>query len=280
MVQSLRARNGLDSGAGVGIPGSSRHRSIVSISMVAGRGGDAGSSADESRHHSIVSISVVTGRGGGADAGTFGSHGFNNVWRSANPTKGVATAVTTRSAGITASSLTIFTGQILAGAGFTKLRSSTSAWLSHTLHLSTMSRIGVPSGTLSRCCRRSVLVTGNEPVTNHPDSHAWAYIPENFNRQCLQFYCEYGRVLDVPADSLFEFASVFRQSFRRSVILVIPAISALTNPIRVALCGSGTKRATFSASPSRWDRSCRATVLSSQPFDLTLASNTCLYWSD
>ena len=40
-----------------------------------------------------------------------------------------------------------------------------------------------------------------------------------------------------------------------------------------------TKRATFSVSPSRWDRSCRATVVSSHPFDLTMASKTCLYWS-
>ena len=30
---------------------------------------------------------------------------------------------------------------------------------------------------------------------------------------------------------------------------------------------------------SRWDRSCRATVVLSHPFDLTMASTICLYWS-
>ena len=43
-------------------------------------------------------------------------------------------------------------------------------------------------------------------------------------------------------------------------------MSAQTKPISVARVASGTKRATFSASPSRRDRTCRA-------------SNTCLYWS-
>ena len=89
VVQSLQAGPGLDRGAGVGVPDSSRRRSVVSISVVAGRGGDAGASAgaEESRRSSIVSISVGTGRGGGA--GTFGSNCFSNVSRSANLTEGV-----------------------------------------------------------------------------------------------------------------------------------------------------------------------------------------------
>ena len=56
-------------------------------------------------------------------------------------------------------------------------------------------------------------------------------------------------------------------------------MSAPTKPIRVTRVASGTKRVTFSASHSRWDRSCRTTVAPPHPFKLTMASNTCLYWS-
>ena len=43
----------------------------------------------------------------------------------------------------------------LRSANLTTLRSSVSTWLSHTLHLSTISQMGVSGGTLSRCRRRS-----------------------------------------------------------------------------------------------------------------------------
>ena len=49
--------------------------------------------------------------------------------------------------------------------------------------------------------------------------------------------------------------------------------------VRMNRVASATKRTTFRASPSRWDRSCRATVASSHLFELTMASKTCLYWS-
>ena len=57
------------------------------------------------------------------------------------------------------------------------------------------------------------------------------------------------------------------------------SFKAPTNPLRVALCVSGTNRAPLNASLSKWARSCEAAVSSSYPFDLTIASNTCLCWS-
>ena len=42
---------------------------------------------------------------------------------------------------------------------------------------------------------------------------------------------------------------------------------------------SGTRRATFSTSPSRWESICRAPVASSHPLDKTIASKTCRYCS-
>ena len=87
-------------------------------------------------------------------AGVVGSKRLNNSSRSAVPTEGAVTAATTWSASTNAGSFTTYTGRALSGVGFTILRSSASAWLSHTLHLSTISRIGVSGGTLSRCrCR-------------------------------------------------------------------------------------------------------------------------------
>ena len=76
-------------------------------------------------------------------------------YRSANPTEGPVTAVTTCFVGPNAGSLTVCTGWALSGVSFTTLRSSVSAWLSHTLHMSTISRMGVSGGTLSRCRRRA-----------------------------------------------------------------------------------------------------------------------------
>ena len=38
-------------------------------------------------------------------------------------------------------------------------------------------------------------------------------------------------------------------------------------PVLSAWLASGTRRATFNASPSRWDNSCKAAVASSHPFD-------------
>ena len=41
----------------------------------------------------------------------------------------------------------------------------------------------------------------------------------------------------------------------------------------------GTRRATFSASPSKWENSCNTAVSLSHPFESTIESKTCLYFS-
>ena len=41
----------------------------------------------------------------------------------------------------------------------------------------------------------------------------------------------------------------------------------------------GTSKATFSASPSKWESHCSAAVASSQPLESTIASKTCRYCS-
>ena len=133
---------GCGCGACVGIP-RSRH---FNISVDARLGGSA---CVGSRRVSIISRSVGTERGGGACANTDENRRFSIVSRSANLIEGPVKAATTCSVGPSVSSLTAYTGWALSGVGFTTLRSSVSAWLSHNLHLSTMSLIGVSGGTLT-----------------------------------------------------------------------------------------------------------------------------------
>ena len=152
IAQSLWAVAGRDCGACVSVPGN-RHFNIASISVCAARGGGACSGKSGSRRFSIVSIPVAAERGGGACAGTAGRRRFSITSRSANPTEGPVTAATTCSVGPSAGSLTAYTSLALSGVSFTTLRSSVSAWLSHT-H-TTISRMGVSGGTQSRCRRRT-----------------------------------------------------------------------------------------------------------------------------
>ena len=65
------------------------------------------------------------------------------------------TAATTCSVGTSVGLLTAYTGRAFSGIGLTTLQSSVSAWLSHTLHLLTIYRMGISGGTPSRCRRRS-----------------------------------------------------------------------------------------------------------------------------
>ena len=118
----------------------------------------------------MVSTSVGTGRGGGACAGAVGSEHLNNASRSAGPTEGAVTAAMTWSTGTNAGSPTEYTGRALSGIGFTILRSSASAWLSHTLHLSTISPDGsFRWNTIEIPPHGTVQVSGNELVTNQPN---------------------------------------------------------------------------------------------------------------
>ena len=55
--------------------------------------------------------------------------------------------------------------------------------------------------------------------------------------------------------------------------------NASTSPVLDNRRDIGTRRATFSVSPSKWENSCNATVSLSQPFESTIASKTCRYCS-
>ena len=58
----------------------------------------------------------------------------------------------------------------------------------------------------------------------------------------------------------------------RSVVPTEGVVTAATTWSAGTNASSLPKRATFSAPPSRWDRSCRVTVASSHPFKRTIAS--------
>ena len=117
---------------------------MASISVGAERGGGACSGTAGSRRFSIVLRSVGAERGGCGCAGTAGTRRFSIVSRLTNPTEGPVTAATTCSIGPSVGSLTAYTASSV---GFTTLRSS--AWLSHTLHLSTGSLMGFSGGTVA-----------------------------------------------------------------------------------------------------------------------------------
>ena len=132
-------------------PGS-KNISKVSIPVIPVWGGRVGVGA--STPDSKILISVGIGRVGGVGTGAVGSKRLSNASRSPGSTGRAVTAATTRSAGMHAASSTVYTGRALSGAGFTILRMPMHTWLSHTLHRSTVSRMGVSGGTLSRCRRR------------------------------------------------------------------------------------------------------------------------------
>ena len=135
--------------------------SMVSISVIAVRGGGGGF---ESRRSSIISISVGTGRGCGACTGMVATKRLNNASRSPIPTEGIVTAATTWSAGLHAGSFTVYTGRALSGVGFTILRLSASAWLSHTTPVNNVPNRCPRWNTIEMTLQSTVRVTGDEPV--------------------------------------------------------------------------------------------------------------------
>ena len=71
---------------------------------------------------------------------------------------------------------------------------------------------------------------------------------------CLQGYCEYGRILPCLPSRFFELSSVVCQAARLSID------NASTRPNLDVRRSAGTSRATFRASPSKWESSCNAAV--------------------
>ena len=70
---------------------------------------------------------------------------------------GAVTAATIWSVNTHPGSSTVYTGKgrkALSGPGFMILRAPVSTWLAHTQQRSTISRMGVSGGTLSRCRRK------------------------------------------------------------------------------------------------------------------------------
>ena len=121
----------------------------VTRKQVLQQGLQVGNSA--SKHCNKLSNSVGIGFGGGVSTDGAGSNRLSNVSNWSGTTGGTVTAATIRSSSPHPGSSTVYTGKVLFGPGLTILRALVSAWLSHTRQRSTISRMGVSGGTLSRC---------------------------------------------------------------------------------------------------------------------------------
>ena len=142
---------------GAGVPGS-RRCSRVPMSRSPVLGGGAGGGADGGASDSkCCNNSVSIGLEGGVGTGAVGSRRRINASRLSVLAGGVVTAATIWSANTHSGLSTVYTGKALSGPAFTILWVPVSAWLSHTRQRSTMSRMGVSGGTLSRCRRKAQL---------------------------------------------------------------------------------------------------------------------------
>ena len=152
-------------------------------------GGGVGFVAGTPASNRFYRLSNSVGISLGGDAGTneVGSNGLSKVSSCSVIAGGTVTVTTIRSSNPHPGSSTVYIDRALPGCGLLNLRASVSAWLSHTRQLSTISRIGVSGGTLSKCRCKAQL---SWPATNRSRimrSHAvWPMSPVSLVSIVLQ----------------------------------------------------------------------------------------------